>query len=74
MNGAENFSDISENDEYPESPLRRPRNEGAQLKAALPVILFKKADYKNTSVENKDKLECSICFCEFEDNDQLRPL
>jgi hypothetical protein len=29
MNGAENFSDISENDEYPESPLRRPRNEGA---------------------------------------------
>jgi len=71
MAGAENFSDIAENESYgsQDSPHRRPRNQGAQLKAALPIISFKKADYKNTSVENKDKLECSICFCEFEDND-----
>jgi hypothetical protein len=69
MNGAENFSDISENDHYADSSQLRPRNEGTALKNALPVISFKKSDYKNTSVENKDKLECSICFCEFEDND-----
>ena len=75
MNGAENFSNISEDDNYSDSPqLRRPRNEGASIKAALPIISFNKDNYKNTGVENKDKLECSICFCEFEENDQLRPL
>ena len=75
INGDENFSDISEDNNYDdEDDQPRRRNQSNQLKSALPIIKFNKENYKNTGPENKDKLECSICFCEFEDNDKLRPL
>ena len=40
-----------------------------QLYEELPLIDFKKQNFKNCGKENKDKLECRICMCEFEDGD-----
>jgi hypothetical protein len=76
MNGAENFSDISENEFQGNNDSPRARNprEAAYLKEALPVVVFKRENYKNTTEDNKDKLTCSICFCDFDDNDKIRPL
>ena len=67
--GLENFQNIDENGQ----PVANQGNvpSGNDLKQALPKIVFNKEDYKNTGSDNKDKLECLICMCEFANGDSL---
>ena len=41
-----------------------------EIRDILPTFAFKKDNFKNS--EDEEKLECRICFCEFNEDDMMR--
>ena len=42
------------------------------MQQALPTFKFDKEKFKHCGEDNKDKLECRICFSDFDTGEELR--
>ena len=43
-----------------------------EIRDNLPTFAFKKDNFKNS--DDEEKMECRICFCEFNEDDLMRQL